>query len=83
LGTKGAAQECVGYDEFVYVKDETDVETKIKIGDLYELLNSVQTNHTELVENKRYKILTPDGYKSFDGITILQLVTYQIFTVSR
>jgi hypothetical protein len=69
LGTKGAAQECVGYDEFVYVKGENDVETKIKIGELYELLNSVETNHTEFVENKRYKILTPDGYKSFDGIT--------------
>lgn len=59
LGTKLAAQECIGRDEIITIKTEDDEVMNMEVGKLFNLMNH---------RVREYKILTPDGFKGFRGI---------------
>jgi hypothetical protein len=57
LGVKGAAQECLGGEQLITIQCDDDSEKNLTLKELY-----------DFNDTNRYKILTPDGFKSFSGI---------------
>lgn len=58
LGRKKASQECLDGNHVVTVRDEFGVVSEKKLSELYNLVE---------LTNK-YEILTPDGYRKFEGV---------------
>ncbi len=68
--------ECVGENTLVTVRDKTSgYIQKITIGELYKQLNNISIN---LTTNTTYNILTPNGFKDFDGIQKLKKTYLEI-----
>ena len=60
--------KCVTYDTEVDIRINDSV-MKIKIGELYSLVETENLVES-FIPNDEYQILTEDGFKDFDGITI-------------
>jgi hypothetical protein len=64
--------ECVDFKTIITIRDSNTGEIKkIKIGDLYGKLNKIN--------DLKYDVLTPNGYKNFIGIQKLKKNTIELF----